>query len=278
MVYSSTKASLLTQHGKEIVISPLLSVSNGIEIIHVTDFDTDQLGTFTREIPRFGSQLEAAREKARIGMQISGLTTGVASEGAFSNDTYTGILPWNYELVILIDDLRSIEIVGHSGGAAQSASKSISNFDEVEGFLEIANFPSHQLIVRPDDEYHPEFKKGINDIESLEAAIQWARQKSKQGKIFLENDLRAHANPTRMANILKATEDLSRKLNSLCPECKFPGFQVTDLRKGLRCLHCSMPTHLPIAEVWSCIKCNFRTELVVAEKFADPSKCPKCNP
>lgn len=49
--YARLKASLLTQHGKETVICPeLLSVS-GLEVIHVSGYDTDRLGTFTRNIP-----------------------------------------------------------------------------------------------------------------------------------------------------------------------------------------------------------------------------------
>ena len=61
--YSGLKASLLTQHGKESVICPELMSTNGLEVIHVTGYDTDRLGTFTRNIPRYGSQLDAARKK-----------------------------------------------------------------------------------------------------------------------------------------------------------------------------------------------------------------------
>ena len=278
MVYFNQRVSLLTQHGKELVIGPELLASSGVKIIHTTGYDTDRLGTFTRETPRPGTQLEAARKKARLGMQLTNLTTGVASEGAFSNDPHTGILPWNYELVVFLDDMRGIEIVGHYGGGAQSAIKSISDLDQIDEFLEIAKFPSHQLVVRPDDERYPECRKGIKDIRSLHEAIRWAKQKSKQGKIVLENDLRAHANPTRMANILKATQDLSRKLSSLCPQCQVPGFWITEFKKGLPCLECATPTHLPTTEVWVCNQCNFKNEVELDEKFAEPSKCPQCNP
>ena len=110
--YSGLKASLLTQHGKESIIYPQLFDSNGLKVIHVSDYDTDKLGSFTRDIPRYGSQLDAARKKARVGMELSGLTLGIASEGAFDNDPYTGMFPWNYELVLLIDDIRNLEIIG----------------------------------------------------------------------------------------------------------------------------------------------------------------------
>ncbi|HSM26634.1 MAG TPA: hypothetical protein VK855_00855, partial [Thioalkalivibrio sp.] len=51
---------LLTRHGKERVIAPMLESALGCRVDLVDGFDTDQLGTFTREIPRAGTQLEAA--------------------------------------------------------------------------------------------------------------------------------------------------------------------------------------------------------------------------
>jgi len=277
--YDGLKAGLLTQHGKESVICPQLFDSNGLEVIHISDYDTDKLGTFTRDIPRYGSQLDAARKKARVGMELSGFKLGIASEGAFDNDPYTGMLPWNYELVILIDDIRNLELIGFFGGQAQSTSRQVSNWNELIGLLSEAQFTTHQLVIRPDDEYHPECRKGIKDLESLKEAFDWATSLSKEGAVFVENDLRAHTNPTRMANILKATQDLSRKMNSLCPACGSPGFWVTERIKGLPCSSCDSPTNLPVANIWSCVKCGHKQEeLNTSQLKADPSKCNYCNP
>ena len=277
--YAGLKASLLTQHGKESIICPQLFDSNGLEVIHVSDYDTDKLGSFTRDIPRYGSQLDAARKKARVGMELSGLMLGIASEGAFDNDPYTGMLPWNYELVLLIDGIHNIEIIGFFGGQAQSTSQLVSSWDELTALLSEAQFTTHQLVIRPDDEYHPECRKGIKDLNSLKEAFEWATSLSKKGNVFVENDLRAHTNPTRMANILKATQDLSRKINSLCPECESPGFSVTERKKGLLCACCEAPTNLPVAHIWSCVKCDYKKEeLIPNQTKADPSKCHYCNP
>ena len=277
--YSGLKASLLTQHGKESVICPQLLDSNGLEVVHISGYDTDELGTFTRDIPRYGSQLDAARKKARVGMELSGSMLGIASEGAFDNDPYTGMLPWNYELVVLIDDIRKLEVIGFFGGQAQSTSRQVSSWDELNALLSEAQFTTHQLVVRPDDEYHPECRKGIKDLESLKEAFDWATNLSKKGNVFVENDLRAHTNPTRMGNILKATQDLSRKMNSVCPECQSPGFWITERKKGLPCSSCEAPTNLPIANVWSCVKCEYKKEEMLLDQIkADPSKCDYCNP
>ncbi len=277
--YYGLKASLLTQHGKEKVIFPELQQTNELEVFLVQGYDTDKLGTFTREIPRLGSQLDAARKKARIGMELSGARLGVASEGSFNQDPYTGLIPWNYELVLLMDDTRGLEISGFSSSFAQSASKKLSSWDELISFLSEAQFPTHHLILRPDDEYHPNCKKGLDCLDSLKEAFFWAMHQSKTNHVFVENDLRAHTNPTRMANILKATQDLARKMNSLCPACSSPGFWISRTQNGLPCSRCDAPTNLPISNIWSCVKCAHTKEVVIENQTkADPSKCNFCNP
>jgi hypothetical protein len=102
--YEGCRVALLTQHGKQAVIATLLEPALGCHIELVTGFDTDQLGTFTRETPRPGTQQEAARRKARQGMLLAGTSLGIASEGSFAADPFSGMLPWNVELVTWIDD------------------------------------------------------------------------------------------------------------------------------------------------------------------------------
>ena len=80
--YADRRIALLTQHGKERVIAPALEPGLGCTIEHVSGFDTDLLGTFTRETARAGSQLDAARRKARKGMELSGLDAGLAAVGS----------------------------------------------------------------------------------------------------------------------------------------------------------------------------------------------------
>jgi hypothetical protein len=78
--------AFLTRHGKEMLLAPLLEPAIGCRLIHVDSLDTDALGTFTREIPRQGTQLHAARRKAEQGAALSGCRFAIASEGAFVSD------------------------------------------------------------------------------------------------------------------------------------------------------------------------------------------------
>ncbi|MFM8719806.1 MAG: hypothetical protein ACKOFH_09800, partial [Chthoniobacterales bacterium] len=70
--YAGASFALLTKHAKEQAIAPRFARTLGAKISLIDTFDTDTLGTFTREVPRFGSQLDAARKKAELAIEISG--------------------------------------------------------------------------------------------------------------------------------------------------------------------------------------------------------------
>lgn len=278
-IYFNRTASVLTKHGKELVLRDVLNPRTGLEIKHTDAYDTDLLGTFTLETPRYGSQLDAARKKAQIGMELIGTDLGLANEGAFVADPYTGMLSWNHELVILIDQARQLEITGFYSGPAQNAHAYINHWEELEKFAQTALFPSHQLVIKPTDEYHPQSIKNISNVKQLRDAFEWASAHSSKGIVYVENDLRAFANPTRMEHIRLATIDLANKVNSLCPECKTPGYWIKDIQRGLPCNACGMPTNQEIAKIWGCLKCEHKdTEGMKVLQFANPSLCEHCNP
>lgn len=89
-VHTGQRVALLTRHGKEQVSAPVLDLALGCRVERVDGYDTDLLGTFTRDIARAGTQLEAACKKARIGMELSYFPLGLASEGSFGPDPFTG--------------------------------------------------------------------------------------------------------------------------------------------------------------------------------------------
>lgn len=277
--YRGQRVALLTQHGKERLLAPKLEPVLGCTLHHVTGFDTDLLGTFTRDIPRDGSQLEAARRKARIGMELSGLRLGLASEGSFGPDPFMGLLPWNLELLIFIDDERDLEIVGMAQGNANSGHLLTADWEAAEAFANKLDFPRHHLVVRPASQNDPHIRKGIKTWNELRAAFVSAQSQAANGQVFLETDSRAHANPTRQQHIRLAGEDLIRKVSSLCPQCGTPGFWRVERLAGLRCADCGAPTRETKAEVLGCIKCEHRlTQELANEGFADPGRCDYCNP
>lgn len=277
--YAGRRLALLTRHGKERAIAPVLERRLGCRIERVEGFDTDQLGTFTREIPRAGTQLEAARKKARIGMELAGLPLGLASEGAFGPDPMVGMIPWNVEFLIFLDDEQGLEVAGMAQGKASHAHRLVTDRAAAAAFAREAGFPEHHLVVRPESENDPRLRKGIDAWPEFEAAFSWALARTASGQVFLETDLRAHANPMRMDMIRLAAENLAARLESLCPACGAPGFWLLERVPGLPCGECGAPTRETRAEVHGCLKCDCRvTHERTAPPYADPGRCDYCNP
>ena len=277
--YAGQRVAFLTQHGKERVIAPLLKSALGCHVVRVAGYDTDLLGTFTRDIPRVGTQLEAARRKARIGMQLTGWPLGLASEGSFGLDPQVGMFPWNVEFLIWIDDVRELEVVGVAQGKANFAHLLAKDWATAEAFAKKWEFPEHCMVVRPEREDDLRIRKGISSWTQLEAAFTWALEQSSSNLIFLEVDVRAHANPTRLENIRLAADDLVKKLRSVCPECGAPGFWIVECIAGLPCEECGTPTQEPRADVLGCAKCQHRiTRERTDRNTADPGRCTYCNP
>lgn len=283
--YAGQPVALLTQHGKEAVIAPALEPPLGCRVQHVSGFDTDTLGTFTGDIPRAGSQLDAARRKARQGMALAGLPLGIASEGSFGPDPYTGLFEWDTEILVWIDDTRQLEVVGMAQGPARSGHLLTDDGLALQTFAAQQGFPAHHLVVRADGADGPLIAKGIAGGPALqvafEAAQRAARTLSASGKpqVWAELDLRAFANPTRMQLIAQAARDLAQRLSTACPACALPGFGVTERLPGLPCAACRRPTTAWRAEVWCCPRCAHRNEVArTAPAAALPRDCPHCNP
>lgn len=271
--------ALATRHGKQALMAPVLEPATGCRVVLVDQVDTDQLGTFTREVARQGSQLDAARAKAQAALACSGLDLALASEGAFVNDPIAGVIAWDVELVLLIDSRHGQEIVGMAQGPARAGQGLVRSSEELMVLARGLGFPEHRLCLRPDHSEDPQVLKGLGSAEALLQAFHQALQQSRRGQVFVESDLRAHCNPTRQALIRRASEDLLHKMLSACPACERPGFALTGHRPGRPCRVCARATREPLAHVWSCNVCRHTEERREGcPELADPARCDRCNP
>lgn len=276
-------AVIATMHGKERVIRPVLTKALGLNCIVPSEFDTDRFGTFTREIERSGSQLDAARAKIKAAFATSpDIRVALASEGSFGPHPGIPFAPLGRELVLLVDRQTGLEIVGHD--ATMDTNFAHVVVDDAAGafaFADRMQFPEHGLIVMGcrGDQPAPDIalRKGIVAPDELEHAV---RKTIKLcGAAFIETDMRAHFNPTRMRAIERATVDLVRRFQSRCPVCSHPGFDVVERVSGLPCDWCGEPTQIIKAEVLSCGACGHRTERSATDRVsADPGSCNFCNP
>lgn len=271
--------ALATLHGKERILAPVLAAATGCMVQHLPDINTDRFGTFTREVDRAGSQLEAARAKARAALAHSGLSLALASEGAFVTDPFAGMVPWNIEVVLLLDSRNGQELVGMAQGPARAGQGLVSSAEALLPLVHGLGFPQHRVCLRPDHSEDPRVIKGLDTAEALLRAFDATLALSQRQQVFVESDLRAHCNPTRQAMIRRAAEDLSQKMRSACPACGLPGFAMTGHRPGRPCRVCASPTREPLAHLWSCQVCRHaeerRTDLPL---LADPARCDRCNP
>jgi len=274
-------AVLATMHGKEQVISPVLAAALGVQTQVPPGFDSDRYGTFTRDIPRAGSQRDAARQKALAAMELTGCDLGLASEGAFGPDP---AIPWvacNRELVLLLDRQSGLELVGEVVSTATNYGQTrVTNLREALQFAASAQFPDHALVAMPTSNpaTAAEIYKGITEEAQLQTIV--TELLGRHGSLWLETDMRAHLNPSRMVVIEQATHNLVKKFHQTCPQCGWPGFDVVRRLPGLPCADCGLPTALTHQWIYRCAQCHYERQVLYPEgiKVADPGHCGLCNP
>ncbi|MEA5570937.1 DUF6671 family protein [Calothrix sp. UHCC 0171] len=282
-LFTNRQAILATMHKKEQVIAPIFKQELGMEVIIPEDFNTDIFGTFSREIKRVGTQIEAARFKAEKALEITGAKIAIASEGSFAPHPHLPYISSNKEIVILIDKEQDLEIIGEEFSIETNHNHQvIDNLEDALIFAKKVGFPEHALIVMLNEnpQKHHEVFKGINTQEKLVEAVNFTLNNSPTGKAHLETDMRAMYNPTRMKNIAKATRNLISKINSSCPQCATPGFEITQRIPGLPCAMCNAPTLLTKAVIYQCQRCGFKQEKLFPDgiELAEPGQCMYCNP
>ncbi len=276
-------AVLATMHHKENVIAPLLQKQLGLEVVVPANFNTDQFGTFTREIKRPDTQIVTAKLKAKKAMEMTGETIGIASEGSFVPHPNFPYIYANREIVLLLDQQNDLQIIGEVFSTETNFNHLVINsFEAAQKFADKVGFPDHGLVIwlESSNGQDPEIIKGITTQEQLYESVNFALNNSPHGKLHIETDMRALYNPTRMNNIAKATQDLVEKIYSCCPQCSTPGFSITDRIQGLPCESCGQPTSLTMGVIYQCQNCNFIEQKLYPDGkfFADPGLCPYCNP
>jgi hypothetical protein len=278
--FADRPAIIATMHRKELVIAPILQTSLGVKATVPQDFNSDLFGTFTRDVERPANQVETAKLKAEKAVEISNADLAIASEGSFFPHPILGIA-YNRELVLLMDQKHDFTVYGESLSTDTNfRHQEISSYEQAYEFALKIGFPDHAVVLMPDSKTSAKetIYKGITSEDMLKELVNELLKQSSQ--IHIETDMRALYNPTRMKNIAKATEDLVRKLQQLCPNCDFVNFDIVERLKGLPCELCGLPTQAIHAHLYKCDRCEFQQEFIFPDgiQFADPMYCSYCNP
>lgn len=277
--YSGRSAVLATKHDKlPLVVPPLAAV--GVEVTAVA-VDTDQLGTFTGEIPRPGPPLDTAIAKARLGMAAAGTSLGLASEGSIGPHPASPLLVADVEVVVLVDADRDVVVWATATGIdIRATAQVLEPGQDLAGLAGRFDLPGHAVIVRPNQGPPSPVVKGLRALADIDAAVATCAAASPDGQARVETDLRAHVCPSRRPVIRLAAERLASRLAARCPACASPGWGPVDAVTGVPCDWCATPVDDLRAEIDGCPACGHRAEraVVAPGATADPGRCPRCNP
>ncbi len=278
-VFAGRKLTIATMHGKEQVIGPILCDATGVEIDVAAGFNTDMFGTFTGEIEREADALTVARRKCLAAAAMTETTLVLASEGSFGPHPTIPFAKCDDEVLVLLDLYLGLEIkVREISTKTNFSGKTVRSLDEARAFAANAIFPSHGLIVGRSRGETQGLKKGIRDTGEFERLVQ--ENLDAHGECYIETDMRAMHNPTRMDVIAAATRKLAESMLRPCPVCTTPGFEVEDVLSGLPCEQCATPTASTLSHVYGCQRCGHREERKFphGRKTESAMYCDRCNP
>lgn len=278
-LFENRKLLIATKHGKEEVLKPLLESSLKVKCFLNTDFDTDVFGTFSGEVIRKDNALKTLRNKCLAAMSHYNCDLAVASEGSFGPHPAAFFSTADEEFVILIDLKNEIEIIGRKLSLETNfAVRELTSTNLLLSFLKQIKFPSHKIILKNQADKPSEVHKEMASEEEAVAIFELLLE--KYGNVYAETDMRAMNNSTRMRVIEEAGLNLIEKINSLCPNCQFPGYSVTSSGAGLPCSCCNLPTKSILYTIFSCNKCSFSETKYYPRNVQseDPMYCDNCNP
>ena len=261
-------AALLSRHDKARLLSPALN-ELGWQLTELDSFDTDSLGSFAGERPRFMSPYECALRKAALAADISGFAIGLGSEGSFVPGSY-GIGTFNLELICCIDLEAGWQVTGRFYGPANVQQWTIRDTAGLKQAL--LQVPEGQKLLL---QQNGEIAKGLS-VHQVEQ--QAADRLESGGKLTLSFDLRAHHCPERQRHIQQAAADLVQRIKSRCPQCHTPGFWPEKAITGLPCEDCDAPSSLARAQLACCQRCSHQQIFPLAQRYAPAQYCQRCNP
>lgn len=263
-----------TMHGKERLAANAFAHRLDATVIAPDHFDTDQLGTFAGDVARTLSPLTAATVKARLGMQITGLPYGLASEGSFAS-SLIGVE--TTEILVFVDADRGLEIVEQSFGSSELlVGRPVDTVGDALAYAETIGFPHQGVLLQARHDCGVVIHKSIGTTAALAELA--AHALDEEMALTVLPDHRAHRSPARAERIALLCDRMARRLATRCPECATPGFGLVDVERGLPCAMCGNLTAAIAADVIGCAVCGERHRRPRAVRSADPAGCDHCNP
>jgi len=279
--FRHARFTFATNHAKSIAAIESFATILNSEIIEMP-INSDTVGTFSGEVERPGTMLDALRAKVILAQKQSTERFILVSEGSFGPASGIGFLAQDHELLMAYDTETNVEVLESTISLKTNFfNQIVSNWSALTLFLDRINFGSHGLILYPDkDPTCQTIFKGITHPVEARAALELCLENSQTGTVTALADMRASFNPTRMECIKQCATKLANRLNTTCPSCKSGGFGLVDTVAGLPCSRCQLPTRLLLQEKHQCPFCSEVSLVPRADgaTSADPGSCEWCNP
>jgi hypothetical protein len=270
---------IASMHGKWEAIAPHFTAQLHMRFEGEVAVDTDALGTFSGEVERTLDPLRAAREKCRLALLKNDSSAAIATEGSFFPHPAIPFAAMHSELILFYFPKENFELsVVHNTTTTNFNGKLCETLEVAKGFAKECLFPSHGIILKSGADDLRFLHKTCSTWQELEQAA--AACLEQFGQVYLETDMRAMRNPTRLLEIGKAAQKLAQLLSTNCPQCTRPGFGFQKSLPGLECELCSAPTYLEKSRIECCSFCHFSRPVLdfVQKEKASAQYCDFCNP
>lgn len=280
--FAGRRLGIATMHGKERVIGPALMgvlPLTGFNVI--PDVETDLFGAFSGEVQRTLDPLTTCIQKAKHGSDVSGMDLVIASEGSFGPYPPAPFISCNEEILVLFDardntvfECKHVSLETVYGG------ERCQRLAEVTAFAQRMKFPEHHLVLRSKEKWEQgdALHKGIHEDSYLRSCAESIL--AQHGSCWVETDMRAMGNPTRMQVIAQTAERFAKELAATCPACGECWFRITEALPGLPCELCGWPTQSVRAYRSSCRSCEHQCDVPRPDGMMteEPGHCQHCNP
>ena len=256
--YAGERIGLATIHAKERAIAPPFRRVLGAKVVVASNLDTDTLGTFTGEVPRPDALVETSLLKAELVFRSMDVDCAIASEGSYGPIDRLPLVAGGLEIMAFVDRKRGIRLV-ETLMTHRTNWQSLMSFEvgdpAVPKAVKSLGFPEFGVfVIRGSVGGHT--VKDLTTLDDVIAAVDREARLSEDGKAVVVADMRAHRNPTRMKVLRVLAWKLARRLATLCPKCKAPGFGHLMSPRGLPCESCGEPTHWIDFEIDGCSSCG----------------------
>jgi ribosomal protein L37E len=282
-IFNNRLAVLVTKHGKEQVIEPLLRQEFNINLQVAGNVDTDLFGTFSGEVERLHNQYDTAKLKINAARQLyADADLFLASEGSFNPHPEAPVITVNTELILLVDLKNDVEIAAwYKTYNTNIENRKITTAAQLIDFAKAIDFPDNRIILKAKNANGKlQVAKGANTMQQLAEMFDETKKFATNGIVEAETDMRACYNTLRMESIRLCAINLINAMHSQCNQCGAPGFSVAESKPGLPCEQCGMPTKSILYYVYQCKKCSHKSEVKypLGKMAEDPMYCDFCNP